>query len=263
VQLTVARFPRSSDTMTVRVERQNAIRVLTIDRPAKRNAFDGATTRALDAALNDFEDDDTAAVAVLTGGPRFFSAGTDIRAWAGEPTERGGPYGIAGRRMRKPVIAAVEGLAMGGGFEIALSATMIVASRSAVFAFPEVGLGLIAECGGLFRGPRALPLNIARELLLTGDPLPAQRAYELGLVNRLTEPGGAVDEALALAERIAARAPIAVRETLRAIEAAYVTDDEHGWSETAVARDRARASTDSIEGVAAFLEKRPAHWTGA
>jgi enoyl-CoA hydratase/carnithine racemase len=249
-------------TMTVRAERRNAIRLLTIDRPAKRNAFDGALTVALDAALNEFEDDDSALVAVLTGGPDFFSAGTDIRAWAGEPTERGGPYGIAGRRMRKPVIAAVEGIAAGGGFEIALSATMIVASHTATFSFPEVGLGLIAECGGLFRGPRALPLNVARELLLTGDPLPARRAHELGLVNRLTEPGSAVAEALALAERIAARAPIAVRETLRAIESAYVADDEHGWAETAVARGRARSCADAVEGVAAFLEKRDARWTG-
>jgi enoyl-CoA hydratase/carnithine racemase len=249
--------------VTVRVEVRGSVHLLTIDRPARRNAFDGATTEALDAALNDFEDDDSALVAVLTGGPDFFSAGTDIRAWAGEPTERGGPYGIAGRRMRKPVIAAVEGVAAGGGFEIALSATMIVASHSATFSFPEVGLGLIAECGGLFRGPRALPLNVARELLLTGDPLPARRAYELGLVNRLTEPGTAVEEALALAERIAARAPIAVRETLRAIEASYVADDEQGWAETAIARDRARASADSVEGVASFLEKRPARWAGA
>ncbi|TQM37490.1 enoyl-CoA hydratase-related protein [Pseudonocardia cypriaca] len=248
--------------MTVRVEQRDAVRLLTLDRPAKRNAFDATMSAALDAALNEFEDDDGALVAVLTGGPDFFSAGTDIRAWAGEPTERGGPYGIAGRRMRKPVIAAVEGVAAGGGFEVALSATMIVASRSATFSFPEVGLGLIAECGGLFRGPRALPLNVARELLLTGDPLPATRAYELGLVNRLTESGGAVAEALVMAERIASRAPIAVRETLRAIEAAYDTGDEQGWAETGVARDRARASADSVEGVAAFLEKRAARWTG-
>jgi enoyl-CoA hydratase/carnithine racemase len=245
----------------VHVERRNAVHLLTLDRPEKRNAFDGAMTAALDAALNAFEDDDSVHVAVLTGGPDVFSAGTDIRTWAGEPTERGGPYGIAGRRMRKPLVAAVEGVAAGGGFEVVLSATMIVASRTATFSFPEVALGLIAECGGLFRGPRALPLNVARELLLTGDPLHAPRAYELGLVNRLTEPGHAAEEALALAERIATRAPIAVRETLRAVEAAYVADDEHGWTETAVARDRARASADSREGVAAFLEKRPARWT--
>ncbi|MER8073013.1 enoyl-CoA hydratase-related protein [Streptomyces sp. NPDC094034] len=249
--------------MTVRVESRDAIRILTIDRPERRNAFDGALTAALDAALNDFEDDPAALVAVLTGGPDFFSAGTDIRAWAGEPTERGGPYGIAARCLSKPVIAAVEGGAAGGGFEIALSATMIVASRTAHFSFPEVGLGLIAECGGLFRGPRALPLNVARELLLTGERLPAQRAHELGLVNRLTEPGDAVKEAVTLAERIAALAPIAVRETLRAVEAAYPADDDKRWSETSRAKDAARTSADAAEGVAAFLAKRAPRWTGA
>ncbi|MEU6644076.1 enoyl-CoA hydratase-related protein [Saccharomonospora sp. NPDC046836] len=248
--------------MTVRVERRGAVHVLILDRPARRNAFDGEMTEALDAALNEFEDDDSALVAVLTGGQDFFSAGTDIRAWAGDPTERGGPYGIAGRRLRKPVIAAVEGVAAGGGFEIALSTTMIVASRTATFSFPEVGLGLIAECGGLFRGPRALPLNVARELLLTGERLSAQRAYDLGLVNRLTEPGGALEEALSMAERIAGLAPIAVRETLRAIEAVYPADDEDRWAETAVAKDHARASADSAEGVAAFLAKRAPQWTG-
>lgn len=249
--------------MTVRVERTGAVRVITMDRAERRNAFDGAMTEALDAALNAFEDDDTALAAVLTGGPDFFSAGTDIRAWAGEPTERGGPYGIAGRALRKPVIAAVEGAAAGGGFEIALATTMIVASRTAHFSFPEVGLGLIAECGGLFRAPRALPLNIARELLLTGERLPAQRAYDLGVVNRLTEPGDALPEALALAQRIAEQAPLAVRETLRAVEAAHPADDETDWARTTLAKQRARASADSAEGVAAFLDKRPPRWTGA
>ncbi|MEB3369844.1 enoyl-CoA hydratase-related protein [Saccharopolyspora mangrovi] len=249
--------------MTVRVERAGSVQVITMDRAERRNAFDGAMTEALDAALNAFEDDETALAAVLTGGPDFFSAGTDIRAWAGEPTERGGPYGIAGRALRKPVIAAVEGAAAGGGFEIALATTMIVASRTAHFSFPEVGLGLIAECGGLFRAPRALPLNIARELLLTGERLPAQRAYDLGVVNRLTEPGDALPEALALAQRIAEQAPLAVRETLRAAEAAHPADDETDWARTTLAKQRARASADAIEGVAAFLDKRPPRWTGA
>ncbi|GAA4616945.1 enoyl-CoA hydratase-related protein [Saccharopolyspora hordei] len=249
--------------MTVRVERKGPVQVITMDRPERRNAFDGAMTRALDAALNDFEDDDSVLAGVLTGGPDSFSAGTDIRVWAGEPTARGGPYGIAGRRLRKPLIAAVEGAAAGGGFEIALATTMIVASRTAHFSFPEVGLGLVAECGGLFRAPRALPLNIARELLLTGERLPAQRAYDLGLVNRLTEPGGALDEAIAVAERIAAQAPVAVRETLRAVEDACSADDEARWAATTAAKERARASADAAEGVAAFLAKRSPRWTGS
>ncbi|MER7014271.1 enoyl-CoA hydratase-related protein [Saccharopolyspora sp. NPDC000359] len=249
--------------MAVRAERKGAVLVLTMDRPERRNAFDGSMTQALDTALNDFEDDEGVLAAVLTGGQDFFSAGTDLRVWAGDPTERGGAYGIARRRLRKPLIAAVEGAAAGGGFEVALATTMIVASRTAYFSFPEVGLGLVAECGGLFRAPRALPLNVARELLLTGDPLPAQRAYDLGLVNRLTEPGGALGEALSVAERIAGHAPVAVQETLQAVEAAYAADDEARWLDTANAKDRARASADAAEGVAAFLAKRPPRWTGA
>lgn len=248
--------------MTVQVERRGAVTVITIDRPGKRNAIDGPTTLALDAAFNDFSDDDSALVAVLTGGPTIFCAGTDIVAWAGSPTERGGPYGIARRDLRKPVIAAVEGVAAGGGFEIALAATMIVASNAATFSFPEVKLGLIAECGGLFRAPHTLPLNIARELLLTGRPLPAQRAYELGVVNQLTEPGQALAAALELAEEIAALAPIAVRESLVAVEALYAEAHHTGWAATATARKHARASADAVEGVAAFTERRPPHWTG-
>ncbi|OZD13079.1 enoyl-CoA hydratase [Rhodococcus sp. 06-156-3C] len=248
--------------MTVRVERRGPISIFTIDRPAKRNAFDAVTTEALDAALNEFEDDDSALVGILTGGPKFFCAGTDIVATAGTPTERGGPYGIAGRNFTKPVIAAVEGVAAGGGFEIALSATMVVASSTATFSFPEVGLGLVAECGGLFRGPRALPLNIAREMLLTGARLDAQRAYELGLVNKVSEPEHALDEALRLAELIVAQAPIAIRETLHAVESLYSRSDNDNWAVTAEAKTVVRSSSDSVEGVTAFTEKRAPRWAG-
>jgi enoyl-CoA hydratase/carnithine racemase len=247
--------------MTVRVDRRGAVTVITIDRVDKRNAIDAATTQALDAAFNEFSDDGSR-VAVLTGGQQVFCAGTDIARWAGPPTERGGPYGIARRDLPKPWIAAVEGVAAGGGFEIALAATMIVASRSATFSLPEVRLGLVAECGGLLRGPRALPLNVARELALTGLPLTAPRGYELGLVNRLADPGQALEVALELAEHIAALAPIAVRESLAAIDALYADADRTGWAATAQARDRARSSADAEEGVAAFLQRRPARWNG-
>lgn len=248
--------------MPVRIDKQGPVAVLTLDRPDKRNAFDGALTAALDAALNAFEDDAALRVAVLTGGTRFFSAGTDVVAWAGEPTPRGGPYGIAGRRLQKPVIAAVEGIAAGGGFEIALSCSMIVAASTASFSLPEVGLGLVAECGGLFRGPRALPLNVARELLLTGAPLGAERAHALGLVNHLTEPGQALPEALALARQIAEQAPLAVRETLAALERLNADDDDCGWELTRRAKAVARQSADSKEGVAAFKERRAPRWQG-
>lgn len=183
-------------------------------------------------------------------------------AWAGEPTPRGGPYGIAGRRLQKPIIAAVEGIAAGGGFEIALSASMIVASTTASFSLPEVRLGLIAECGGLFRDPRALPLNIARELLLTGAPLGAERAHALGLVNHLTESGQALTEALALARQIADRAPLAVHETLAALEALNAEADARGWTLTEHAKTVARQSADAREGVAAFKARRAPQWQG-
>ena len=248
--------------MPVHFDKQGPVVVLTLDRPEKRNAFDSALTAALDEALNAFEDDPALRVAVLTGGTQFFSAGTDVVAWAGEPTPRGGPYGIAGRRLQKPIIAAVEGIAAGGGFEIALSASMIVASTTASFSLPEVGLGLIAECGGLFRGPRALPLNIARELLLTGAPLGAERAHALGLVNHLTEPGQALTQALALARQIAGRAPLAVRETLAALEALNAEDDARGWALTEHAKTVARQSADAKEGVAAFKARRAPQWQG-
>ena len=248
--------------MPVHFDKQGPVVVLTLDRPDKRNAFDRALTAALDEALNAYEDDPALRVAVLTGGTQFFSAGTDVVAWAGEPTPRGGPYGIAGRRLQKPIIAAVEGIAAGGGFEIALSASMIVASTTASFSLPEVGLGLIAECGGLFRGPRALPLNIARELLLTGAPLGAERAHALGLVNHLTEPGQALTQALALARQIAGRAPLAVRETLAALEALNAEVDARGWALTEHAKTVARQSADAKEGVAAFKARRTPQWQG-
>ena len=130
-----------------------------------------------------------------------FSAGTDLAVGAGPPTPRGGGYGVVRRDRATPLIAAVEGLAYGGGFEIVLACDLVVAARTARFALPETARGLVANCGALFRAPRALPLNIAREMLLTGDPLDAERAWSLGLVNRLVEPGTAEQAALELAER--------------------------------------------------------------
>ncbi|MDI9977388.1 enoyl-CoA hydratase-related protein [Rhodococcus sp. IEGM 1307] len=247
----------------VAAESTGLVWLLTLDRPGKRNAFNEGLTAALDEALNAFEDDPIARVAVLTGGPAVFCAGTDVQRWAGEPTERGGPYGIAGRDLQKPVIAAVEGVAAGGGFEIALAATLIVASHEAAFSLPEVSLGLIAECGGLFRGPRALPLNLARELALTGRPLSAARAFEVGLVNRLVEPGETVQEALDLANAVLANAPLAVEESLRTLNDLYRHEDQAAWISTERAKQAVRQSADAKEGVAAFLERRPPQWSGS
>ncbi|WP_214404944.1 enoyl-CoA hydratase-related protein [Pseudonocardia lacus] len=245
----------------VRTELHGHVLVVTIDRYRRRNAVDRATADGLDAAFNRLDDDPDLWCGVLTGADGVFSAGSDLTAGGDYVTERGGEYGLVRRDRTTPLIAAVEGLALGGGLELALACDMVVAARDARFGLPEVTIGLVPTCGALFRGPRALPHNVARELILTGDPISAPRAHELGLVNRLTEPGEALAGALALAERVCRNAPVAVRECLAATQRAIGPDDE-GWAATDHAAATIRASDDAAEGVRAFLEKRPPVWTG-
>lgn len=247
---------------TVTTERSGHVLLVRIERPHKRNAIDAVTTAALDAALNTLDDDPDLWVGVLAGTAVAFSAGTDLAAGAGPPTPRGGGYGVVRRDRTTPLIAAVEGLAYGGGFEIVLACDLVVAARTARFALPETARGLVANCGALFRAPRALPLNIAREMLLTGDPLDAERAWSLGLVNRLVEPGTAERVALELAERICANAPVAQRLSLRGVAAADADRDALGWAATERASEEVNASADAAEGVAAFREKRLPRWSG-
>ncbi len=177
-------------------------------------------------------------------------------------TERGGFGGITSRERTKPIIAAVDGPALAGGTEIVLSCDMVVASTLATFGIPEVKRSLVAAAGGLFRLPRALPRNIAFELGLTGDPITAERAYHFGLVNELCEPGQALETALALAERVAANAPIAVRETLRLMKELPGGDDETGFRESGKAMMGLADTEDFWEGPKAFLEKRQPEWKG-
>ena len=246
---------------TTVTEIHDHVLVVRIDREAKRNAIDAEITAGIDAALNRLEDDDDLWIGVITGTSTVFSAGTDMSGTM--PTsERGGQYGIIKRRCPKPVIAAVEGFALGGGFEIVLSCDLVVAAESARFGLPEVQRSLLPICGGLFRGPDALPRNIARELLLTGDPIDARRAERLGLVNLVTDDGGALDAALALAHRICRNSPVAVRETMRFL--ASLDDDRElaGWEETLVSEEVIRTADDTREGVLAFFEKREPRWTG-
>jgi enoyl-CoA hydratase/carnithine racemase len=216
--------------MPVTVDHEEHVAVVTLDRPEKRNAMDAEMTAALDDALNRLDDDPAVRVIVLASSSKVFSAGTDLRTGSGGPTGRGGPYGIARRAHGTPIVAAVEGAALGGGFEIVLACDLVVASTGASFGLPEVSRGVVATCGGLFRAPRALPLNLATELLLTGDPIDARRAAELGLVNRMTEEGGALREAVALATRIARNSPVAVAATLRAVHLHAGALDQLGWS---------------------------------
>jgi enoyl-CoA hydratase/carnithine racemase len=246
------------------VERRRDGRVLIVSmqRSAKRNAIDRAMADALDEALNELDDDDELWAGVLTGTADVFSAGSDLTARGDYVTERGGEYGLIRRTRRKPLVAAVEGPALGGGLEIVLACDLVVAARTARFGLPEVSIGVVPTCAGLFRGPRALPLNVARQLILTGRPIDASRAYELGFVNVLTGPGEALTEAVRLAHEICDNAPVSVQSCLAAVNALVAADDALGWEHTEAALSAASSSADAREGVRAFLEKRPPQWTG-
>lgn len=243
-------------------ERVGDVLVMRMNRPAKKNAVDAGMTAALDAALNELDDDPSLRCGVLTGTAEIFCAGTDLASGPGDPTEHGGMYGITARRRNTPLIAAVEGYALGGGFEIALACDLIVAGRSARFGLPEVTHGLVANCGALFRAPRGLPLNVARQLLLTGVAIDADRALTHGLVNEVVDDGTAEHAALALAAVIAANGPVAVRSTLEAIEALTASTDADGWAVTKQAAATVAASADFEEGIAAFLGRRAPKWSG-
>ena len=248
--------------MPVTTEVQGRVLVVRLDRDAKLNAMDHAMTLGLDAAMNRLEDDDAIWVGVLTGAGRAFSAGSDLADPDRNSTERGGPYGLVRRARRKPLVAAVNGLAYGGGFEMVLACDLLVAARSARFALPEVKRGLFALYGGVFRAAHALPPNLARELALTGEPIDAARAHALGLVNRLCDDNEVLPTALALAESICANSPVAVRESLGVINRSIDAAQALAWQLSAEAATTVRASDDSREGIAAFLGKRAPRWTG-
>jgi enoyl-CoA hydratase/carnithine racemase len=251
----------SSPTL-VRRRRDGHVLVIALDRPEKRNAVNRAMADQLDEALNELDDDLDVWAGVLTGTSEMFSAGSDLTSGGDYVTERGGEYGIIRRSRRKPLIAAVEGFALGGGLEIVLSCDMVVASSAARFGLPEVSIGVLPTCAGLFRGPRALPPNVARQLILTGRPLDASRAYELGLVNVLSQPGQAEERALELAQEVCTNAPVSVQACLVALDELVAEDEARGWEATTEAMAAVMRSADSREGVAAFLEKRPPVWTG-
>ena len=251
----------------VEFETRGRIAVLTINRPEARNAVNGDVAKAMEEGIDRLEDDSELWAGVVAGNGPVFSAGADLKVVAaGRPqdllTERGGFAGIAHRERRKPIVAAVDGPALAGGCEIALACDMIVASRQAAFGLPEVKRSLVAAAGGLFRLPRAVPRNVALEIALTGDPIDAERAYNLGLVNELVEPGEAVESAVALAERIAANAPIAVWASRRVVLGSAGEGDEVGWRLTDEAFAEILHSEDFAEGPRAFVEKRPPEWKG-
>lgn len=248
--------------MNVRSEQRGRILVISIERPEKRNAINAEVTEGIDAALNELDDNPDLWAGVITGTPTMFSAGTDISSRDARATERGGEYGLIRRERVKPLIAAVEGNALGGGFEIALACDLIVASTTARFGLPEAQRGVIATSGALFRAMRALPINVAREMLIAGTVLSADRAFQLGLVSEVTQPEEACQAAVALAERICMASPFSVRQTLAAINRQFQDDDAAGWEATSIAVEAILASEDMKEGSAAFFEKRTPIWKG-
>jgi len=252
----------SSDQSCVEVRREDHLLIITMRREAKRNAINREMADGLDAALNQLDDDDSLWAGVLAGADSIFCAGSDLTCNGDYVTERGGEYGIIRRVRRKPLIAAVEGAALGGGLEIVLACDLVVASRSARFGLPEVSIGVLPTCAALFRAPNTLPLNLARELILTGDPISAERAHAAGLVNHLTEPGAALPRALKLAGRIIQNAPLSVQESLQSVNEWVASGDELGWRLTGRALDGIKNSEDIREGVRSFLEKRPPKWQG-
>ena len=241
------------------------IAVLTINRPEARNAINGDVARSIEESIDRLEDDERLRVGILTGAPPVFCAGGDLKEVRADvdrrKTERGGFAGIVTRLRKKPIIAAVEGAALAGGLEICLSCDVIVAAANASFGLPEVTHGLLAGSGGLFRLPRKLPLNVAMEMALTGTPIAADRAHQLGLVNSLTAPGEALGRSLEMAGQMARNAPLAVQESRRVMLHSVQDEEEAAWVRSASALAAIMATKDAREGLAAFSEKRPPIWT--
>jgi enoyl-CoA hydratase len=246
-------------------ERRGHVEILTINRPEARNAINRATAIALGDALDACEVDDDVWVVVLTGaGDKAFSAGMDLKAFAaGEfPITDKGFGGITQRDFPKPLIAAANGAALAGGFEILISCDMVVAADHAKFGIPEASRGLIAGGGGLIRLPKLVPLAVAYEMALTADPIDATRAYELGLVNRVVPAERVLDEAIALAERIAKNAPLAVRTSKDVMKRSRELSEEECWNLNTEAFGVIGRSADALEGAIAFAEKREPNWQG-
>jgi enoyl-CoA hydratase len=253
--------------MAVDFTTQGPFAIVKINRPEARNAVNGAVAQGIEDAIDRIEEDDAIWLGILTGEPPVFCAGADLKEInagnaASLATARGGFGGIVQRERTKPIIAAVDGPALAGGTEIVISCDLVVASKTATFGVPEVKRSLVAAAGGLFRLGRKLPLNIAMELALTGDPIDATRAHHFGFVNRLVEPGEALSAAIELAEKVCANAPVAVRESRKIVLEATNADDEIGWKMSLEGMAKAMSSEDFSEGLTAFIEKRPPRWKG-
>jgi crotonobetainyl-CoA hydratase len=261
-------------TEAVLVEVRGRVLIATINRPQARNAVNQAVADGLGRALQRADDDDEIWAFIVTGaGDRAFSAGADLKAaprGAGQPpadpaTQAWGFGGYVRHHISKPTIAAVNGFALGGGLELALASDLVVAADTATFGLPEVKRGILAAAGGAFRLPAQIPPKIAMEMMLTGEPVSAARAHELGLVNRVVPRAQVLPAALELAAAIGQNAPLSVRASKRIARAmidGQVPAEDGSWERTGAEMTTLRQSADAAEGRRAFAEKRPPDWQG-
>ena len=251
--------------MIIEFEKREKVAIIRLNRPEARNAVNPELAEELEKAIDRLEEEDLW-VGILCGNGPAFSAGADLKSIAnGEvnlSTKRGGFAGLITRQRSKPLIASVEGPALAGGTEIVLACDLVVASTNARFGLPEVKRSLIASAGGLVRLQRVLPKNLAMEAALTGNPISAQTAHQYGLVNRLVEPGKALEAALDLAEEINRNAPLAVQETRRSLLESQYVNDEEGIRIALEATKKLVTTEDYREGPRAFIEKRNPVWKG-
>ncbi|MGY1812557.1 crotonase/enoyl-CoA hydratase family protein [Blastococcus sp. SYSU D00820] len=249
----------------VLVERRGAVQVITINRPQARNALDRAVAEGVAAAVDELDASDELRVGVLTGAGGTFSSGMDLKAFLrGEAPGIGdrGLCGITRTPPRKPLIAAVEGWALAGGFEVMLACDLVVAGATARFGVPEVQRALVAAGGGALALAERVPYAVAMEMVLTGDPIDAARAAEIGLVNRVVPEGTALAAAVELGERIARNGPLAVAVSKQVLRGARDWSRDEGWDRQAELIGPVFTSDDAREGATAFAEKRPPVWRG-
>jgi enoyl-CoA hydratase len=254
-----------SPSEPVLTERRGNVLLVTLNRPEVRNAVNAAVAAGVAGALEELDGDEGLSVGVITGAGGFFCAGMDLGAFVkGESPWFGdrGFAGIAQRASRKPLIAAIEGFAVAGGMEVALACDLIVAAKGAKLGIPEAKRSLVAAAGALLRLPRRMPYHVVMELALTGDPLPAERFYELGLVNRLSEPGGAVEAGLGLAGQLAKNGPLALAASKRILQEQFDWSSSEMWEKQRAISGPVMASEDAREGASAFKEKRDPVWRG-
>jgi enoyl-CoA hydratase len=252
-------------SLPVLTESRGNVLLITLNRPDARNAVNLALAEGIAAALEELDGNDALSVGVLTGAGKGFCAGMDLKAFVTGERPWVGDRGFAGIVRRgpvKPLIAAVEGFAVAGGLEVALACDLIVAARGTRLGIPEVKRSLVAAGGALLRLPRRIPYHLAMELALTGDPILAERAAELGLVNRLAEPGAAVEVALALAAEIALNAPLSLAASKRILQQQWDWSAAEMWQAQSAISDPVFNSEDAREGATAFAEKRPPVWRG-